>query len=152
MFGCGRSDGHGFSSKFKALNHVSICSNAPCKINFQIRITCDGFQNIVVFWLSPSGTIQIHQMNPLDTYPLKGLRNLKGVMRDDLLGGKVASLKPHTLAVDQPNGRNDFKHSSRKMKINMETKLADLNIQSSVFFESRKPKKIAFIFTNPLKK
>jgi hypothetical protein len=59
-------------------------------------------------------------MNPLDTYPLKGLRNLKGVVRDDLLGGKVAPLKPHTLAVDQPNGRNDFKHGSRKMKIKME--------------------------------
>ena len=119
MFGCGRSDSHGFGSKFKALNHVSICSNAPSKINFQICITCDGLQNIVIFWLSPSGTIQIHQMNSFDTYPLKGLRNLKGVVGDDFLGGKVAPLKPHTLAVDKPNGRNDFKHSSRKMEIKM---------------------------------
>ena len=119
MFGCGRSNGDGFGTKFKALNHVSICSNAPSKINLQICVACYGFQNVVIFGLSSSGTIQIHQMNSLDTNPLKGLRNLKGVVRDDFLGGKVAPLKPHTLAVDKPNGRNDFKHSSRKMEIKM---------------------------------
>jgi hypothetical protein len=38
------------------------------------------------------------------------------------------------------------------MKIKVETEITDLNIQSSVFFESRKLEKIVFIFTNPLKK
>jgi hypothetical protein len=50
---------------------------------------------------------------PLDANPFEGLRNLKGVVGDDFFGCKIAPLKPHTLAVDQPNGRNNFKHGGR---------------------------------------
>jgi hypothetical protein len=53
-------------------------------------------------------------MNPLDTYPFKRLCNLERIVRNDLLGSKIAPLKPHTLAVDQPNGRNNFKHGIKK--------------------------------------
>jgi hypothetical protein len=53
---------------------------------------------------------------PLDANPFKGLRNLKGIVGDDFFGSKIAPLKPHTLAVDQPNGRNNFKHGSRERK------------------------------------
>jgi hypothetical protein len=38
------------------------------------------------------------------------------------------------------------------MKIKVKTEIPALNIQSSVFFESRKLEKIVFIFTNLLKK
>jgi hypothetical protein len=57
-------------------------------------------------------------MNPLDAYSFKGLRNLEWVVRDHFFGSKVAPLQSDTLAVDQPNGRNDFKHD-RKKKLGM---------------------------------
>jgi hypothetical protein len=53
-------------------------------------------------------------MNTLNPNSFKGLRNLERVVRDDFFGSKVAPLQSDTLAVDQPNGRNDFKHGRKK--------------------------------------
>ena len=109
--------GHHGGSRSKRFLDILLTLDATTEVDRQARGLCDTAQHRIVDDVLGLGTIEINDMQTLETQALKLTRLRHGILVVDLLLTVVAFGQPHTFAADDIYGWDQFYvHSSRKFR------------------------------------